>query len=123
MFWPYDKVLIINHPDAYYKTNPTVITETHFNIDGTVTYKTAEDWRKERTVSELKLYQESSWCRKIFKKEFEPGDRVKWSSRHHSNISTITKKIYMYNTSRIYYRLDCGMICTASNLSECKGGI
>ena len=56
MFLPCDEVIIMTPSDPYYNEKVT-ITETHINMDGTITYITTAGWDIERKESELK-YQE-----------------------------------------------------------------
>ena len=122
MFLPYDEVIIMTPSDPYYNKK-VIIVETHINMDGTTTYITTAGWDIERKESELELHKKGNWHKKVFKNEFEPGDKVKWTSKHYVNVSTITQKIYFWHTSRIYYHLSCNLTFTSSKLRLCKGGI
>ncbi len=122
MFYPLDRVAIVGEyiNDHEVETN---IVETHVNYKGGLTYITSNDWSRERTEKELSFIRHGNWHLKHFVKEFDPGDLVSWVDNGIRQLSMVEKKIYSFNTSRILYKLSCGLIFTASHLRKCEGGI
>jgi len=122
MFLPTDKVILVNECVNNHEIK-AVIIETHINENFEATYITSHDWSKIRTENELLLITQGNWHLKRFVKEFYPGERVLWNKDGITRISVIKERIYNYKTSRILYKLDCGLISYASYLNRCEGGI
>ena len=122
MFFPLDKVAIVGEYINGHEVE-TSIVETHVNLKGGLTYITSNDWSRERTEKELSFIMGGGWHLKHFVKEFYPGDRVSWVDHGIRQIGIIEKKIYTYNTFRILYKLNCGLLFYASHLTKCEGGI
>ena len=123
MFFPLDKVAIVGKYRNGHAVETTIV-EVHVNRKGGITYVTSDDWSSEKTEKELSFICSGGWQLKRFVKEFDPGDIVFWTDDDGMRrTGIIEKRAYAYNTSRIFYKLDCGFVFHASALRLCKGGL